>query len=63
MRRLEHFLYKHRLRRLCLFILEKRRLGGDHIGTFQYLKGSIGKPERDLLPEAVVIGQGIIGTN
>ncbi|GAB0186917.1 mitochondrial enolase superfamily member 1 [Grus japonensis] len=60
-RGLEHLSCEDRLRELGLFSLEKRRLWGDLVAAFQYLKGPTGKLVRDCLSGSVVTGQGVMG--
>ncbi|KAK4815821.1 hypothetical protein QYF61_007430 [Mycteria americana] len=51
-REMEHLSYEERLRELRLFSLEKRRLWGDLIAAFQYLKGAYKKDGERLFNRA-----------
>ena len=57
-RGLKHLPYEDRLRELGLFSMETRRLWGDLIAAFQYLKAAYKQEGNQFFERVVNLGQG-----
>jgi len=62
-RGMELLYYEDRLRELGLFILKNRRLQGDLLAAFQYLRGPTRKLEMDCLQGHAGTGEGVMPLN
>ena len=60
---LEHPSSEESMRELSSFSLEKRRVHGQLILAFQYIKGAYKRDRERLLPGPVAIGQGVMVLN